>query len=57
MTEFVTKRPADLNVSPKLETVDARQAVAPHRLRYMLIFGTVGAILALAVIYLLFVAG
>jgi hypothetical protein len=56
MTEFVTKRPADMKTSPKLDTVDARQAVAPHRLRYMLVFGTVGAILALGAIYLFFLA-
>ncbi|MCX5513706.1 hypothetical protein [Kaistia algarum] len=57
MTEFATKRTADINASQKLDTVEARQAVAPHRLRYMLVFGTVGAIVALGAICLLFLAG
>lgn len=36
-------------------TDDARQAVAPHRLRYMLAVGLVGVIAAFAIIYFIFV--
>lgn len=38
-------------------TDDVRQAVAPHRLRYMLGFGIAGVVIAFAIIYIAFVAG
>jgi len=38
-----------------LGTTEARQAVAPHRLRYVLGFGILGVVVAFAIIYAVFV--
>lgn len=38
-----------------LSTTQARQAVAPHRLRYVLGFGILGVVVAFAIIYAAFV--
>jgi len=39
----------------RLNTNEARQAVAPRRLRYMLAFGLLGVVVAFAIIYTAFV--
>ena len=55
MTHIVAREPASLEPVPQLDATEARQAVAPHRLRYMLGFSMLGVIVAFAVIYFAFV--
>ncbi|MCX5495021.1 hypothetical protein OSH11_09920 [Kaistia dalseonensis] len=38
--------------APLISKTDARQAVAPHQLRYMLIIGTIAVIVGFAVVYM-----
>lgn len=57
MTYMTTRDGRIRNTEPRIGEVEAKQAVEPRRLRYMLGFGIVGAILALAVIYVVFFAG
>ncbi|HWJ72635.1 MAG TPA: hypothetical protein VNX29_05640 [Kaistia sp.] len=47
--------PEEIRTAPRKSTDDARQAVAPHTLRYMLAIGLAGVIVAFAIIYFVFV--
>ena len=55
MTDIVDKNPIEGEVETATKT-EARQAVAPHRLRYMLGFGIAGVVAAFVVIYVAFIA-
>jgi len=54
MTDIVDKNPIEGEAETATKT-EARQAVAPHRLRYMLGFGIAGVIVAFVVIYVVYV--
>ena len=52
-----TSRDAGRETAPHLDATEARQATAPHRLRYMLGFGLAAVVAAFAVIYVAYVLG
>lgn len=55
MTPTAADQRQDDAAPERVTTTEARQAVEPNRLRYMLVFGLGGVIIAFAVIYLAFV--
>jgi hypothetical protein len=54
MTEITQKQTRTDERAPKLSKTEARQAVTPHRLRFMLAFGIIGVVIAFAILYFLF---
>jgi len=54
MTEIAEKNRTD-EETPTATKTEARQAVAPHEVRYMLGFGIAGVVVAFIVIYVVYV--
>lgn len=57
MTYMTTRDERVRGTEPRIGETEAKQAVEPHRLRYMLGFGIVGVVLAFAIVYVVFFAG